>query len=98
MYIRVEWTGVPFQAPCIAAQTKSPHLCVLFLLLRQALVKNQLVGPAYEEIDWDSRWPRQESYNDKLLRDVITQVACTSGHSLCQRSASYQYDAWFFKP
>lgn len=55
----------------------------------------QLTAVAYSEVDWDMRWPGVEGYNAKLLRDVLTQLACTSGAGLCQRSADYDFEGWY---
>lgn len=55
-----------------------------------------LVANAYKIIDWDARFTEVEDYNDKLLRDVVTQVACTAGDELCLRSGQYDFTAWYF--
>jgi len=58
---------------------------------------SNLVRPVYEKLDWEPRWPAAEEYNDKLLRDVVSQIACLTGSALCQRSASFDYEAWLFQ-
>ncbi|XP_034249153.1 uncharacterized protein LOC117650017 [Thrips palmi] len=54
-----------------------------------------LVTPTYTEVDWDMRWGGVEKYNVKLLRDLLTQLACTSGHELCLRSANFDFEGWY---